>query len=157
MDRTLIEKYANQADVLTRWTSGLSPAELTGFPVPGTWSIQQLVMHMLDSDLIATHRMRRIAAEEMPLLISYDETLFAKNLDYQHADVKLACDLFALNRKFTSAFLRQLPEASFARAGVHNQRGKVTIADFVQIYVHHVEHHEPFLIEKRRVLGKPMR
>ena len=36
------------------------------FPVPGKWSVQQLVMHMLDSDLVAGERMKRIIAEPRP-------------------------------------------------------------------------------------------
>ena len=31
---------------------GLDRADLLAFPVPGTWSIQQIVLHMMDSDLI---------------------------------------------------------------------------------------------------------
>ena len=30
---------------------------MLAFPIPGTWSIQQIIMHLMDSDLIASDRM----------------------------------------------------------------------------------------------------
>jgi uncharacterized damage-inducible protein DinB len=156
MNPATIDQYERQADILTRWTAGLTDADLDAFPVPGTWSIRQLVTHMLDSDHVATHRMRRIAAEDLPLLVSYDETRFSQLPATMAGGVKLAADLFALNRRWTAAFLRALPAEAFARVGIHTQRGKVTIADFVPLYVGHITHHEPFLVAKRKALGKPL-
>lgn len=154
MDRTMIERYAAGARVPLQWIEGLSREELNATPVAGKWSVQQVVLHVLDSDLIATHRMRRMVAEENPLLLAYDETLFAVNLFYERMEARRACELFALNREFTVEMLRMLPDAAFERTGVHNQRGKITLAQTVESYVRHVEHHGGFVAEKRRVLGK---
>src|SRR5258707_4912288 len=52
MDRTLIERYVAGATVPAGAIRGLSTQELNAFPVPGTWSIQQVVLHLMDSDLI---------------------------------------------------------------------------------------------------------
>ena len=151
-----IDAYERQADVLARWTAGLTDADLDAHPVPGTWSVRQLVTHMLDSDLIATHRMRRIAAEDLPLLVSYDETRFGQTPATNAGGVKMAAELFALNRRWTAAFLRALPPEAFARAGIHTQRGTITLGETVPRYVDHVTHHESFLLAKRKALGKPL-
>lgn len=152
----LIEHYARQARRPAQWIEGLTPPALLALPVPGTWSIQQLVVHVLDSDLIATHRMRRIIAEENPLLIGYNETLFARNLRYEKANLKTVCDLFELNRRFTADTLRQLPDEVFGRTGVHNERGKVSLEQMLTMYIGHVDHHEKFLKDKRKALGQPL-
>lgn len=157
MDRSLIDRYEAQGHELKHWVDGLTDHELDAFPVPGTWSIRQLVVHMLDSDQIATHRMRRIAAEEKPLLVGYDETAFSKVPAINAGSVEDVAELFALNRRWTADFLRALPDAAFERVGVHTQRGLVTISQFVAIYVQHVEHHRKFLHDKREKLGKPNR
>lgn len=151
-----IERFAAGASTPATWIRGLSSADLSAFPVPGTWSIQQLVHHVLDSDLIAAHRMKRIIAEESPLLIGYDETLFAKRLGYERMDVGAACECFRLNRELMAQILRGLPEAAFERSGIHNERGKVTLGEMVEMYVEHLTHHEKFVKEKRGKLGKPM-
>lgn len=156
MSTALIERYSAGSAVLSRSVAGLAPADLDAFPIPGTWSIRQIVVHTLDSDLIATHRLRRIVAEELPLLISYDETLFAKSLRYEDVDIALATRLFTDNRAFTTLLLKGLPAPAWSRVGIHSQRGKITVADIVQMYSDHVDHHIGFIIKKRALLGKPL-
>src|SRR5205085_2492073 len=96
--------------------------------------------HVLDSDLIASHRMKRIVAENAPLLISYDETLFAQKLGYEKMDAALACDLFRLNRELTAQMLRAQPEAAFDRFGIHSQSGKMTLRQCIEQYIKHLDH-----------------
>jgi uncharacterized damage-inducible protein DinB len=156
MDRTLIEKYVAAATAPAGAIRGLSAQELNSFPVPGTWSIQQVIFHLMDSDLIASDRVKRVIAEESPPLLAYDETAFSKKLYYEELDPALACEIFRLNRQMTGAILRKLPDAAFARAGMHSERGRETLEDLVRIYINHVDHHMKFVKEKRRVLGKPL-
>jgi hypothetical protein len=157
MDRTLIERYAAGASVPAEAIRGLTAAELNAFPVPGTWSIQQIIVHLLDSDLVGSDRMKRVAAEnDPPQLIGYDETAFAKNLHYEKIDPTQACDTFRLNRLLTATVLRNLPESTFERHGMHSERGKETLAQLVKIYVDHLDHHMKFIREKRKLLGKPL-
>src|SRR6516225_2714875 len=132
MNRSLIERYAAGAAVPGEAIRGLTTAELNAFPIPGTWSIQQIVMHLMDSDLIGADRMKRIAAENMPQLIGYDETAFAKNLSYEKLDPVQACEVFRLNRLLTATVLRNLPDAAFARHGMHSERGRETLEELVE-------------------------
>lgn len=156
MDRALIERYIAGADVPAQAIRGLSKAELNAFPVPGTWSIQQIVLHLMDSDLIASDRMKRVAAEDRPTLIGYNETAFAKNLPYAELDAALACDIFAKNRRLTGEILRRLPDEAFQRTGLHNETGEITLAYLVENYTKHVDHHMQFVRKKRELLGKPL-
>jgi uncharacterized damage-inducible protein DinB len=151
-----INDYESGSTRPARWLQGLSPSEIDSHPIPNTWSIREVAVHILDSDLAATHRMRRIASEDTPLLIAYDETAFAKNLRYDAANLTLVTDLFAMHRTFTAGWLRTLPTEAFARVGIHNQRGKVSLAEMIDMYVNHLAHHEKFVVAKRAALGKPM-
>ena len=155
MDRTLIERYIAGAAVPAGALRGLTPQDLNAFPVSGTWSIQQVILHLMDSDLIGADRMKRVIAEESPTLLAYDETAFSKRLYYETLDPALACELFRLNRLLTGAILRKLPDETFARAGTHSERGRETLADLVEGYTDHLDHHMKFIKEKRRALGKP--
>jgi hypothetical protein len=156
MDRKLIERYAAGATVPAAAIRGLTPQELNAFPVPNTWSIQQIILHLMDSDLIGSDRMKRVAAEENPSLLAYDETAFTKRLSYESLDPEMACEIFRLNRLMTTAVLQKLPDEAFARAGMHSERGRETLADLVEGYAHHLDHHMKFLKDKRRALGKPL-
>jgi len=154
--RKLIEQYSAGAGRLAPSIAGLSKAELNAFPVPGTWSIQQIVLHMMDSDLIASDRMKRVAVEDNPTLMGYDETAFGLGLFYDQLDTGMACDVFEKNRLLTAEILRRLSEPTFARTGNHSERGRVSLTDLIETYVGHLDHHLKFIYEKRRLLGKPI-
>jgi uncharacterized damage-inducible protein DinB len=156
VDRELIEKYAAGGDVPARVIKGLSREQLLAFPVPGTWSIQQIILHLMDSDLIAADRMKRVAAEDHPTLIGYNETAFAKNLAYEEVSAQDAAEIFRLNRQMTAELMRRLPDAAFKRTGFHNERGEVTLEQLLETYTGHLDHHVKFIKEKRKLLGKPL-
>ncbi|MBL8745575.1 MAG: DinB family protein [Phycisphaerae bacterium] len=155
-----IERFAAGAELLHRVIDGLTDAELNAPPPkgsPGTWTLKQIVVHTMDSDLIGAHRMKRIIAEEKPpLLIGYDETAFAVGLFYEQMDARLAADLYRANRLMLVEILRRLPEEAFSRWGVHNESGRVVLGGLVTGYADHAEHHVRFAREKRRLMGRPM-
>ena len=149
----LIDRYAADAPKLRQSIAGLSPAQLRAFPVPGTWSIQQIVLHLMDSDLIGADRMKRVAVEKRPpTIIGYDETAFAEGLSYQELDPHTACDVFEKNRQLTAEMLRRLPPSAFQRTGHHNEHGEMTLAELLQNYIEHFEHHLKFIDKKRAMV-----
>jgi len=155
--KTEIDRYEAGASDLHRWIDGLSPADLDAHPVANTWSMRQLVVHMLDSDLAYGHRMRKITAEQKPLLMGYDETAWSSVPAMQVGDLKVVASLFEAHRQWVAAFLHALPEDAWQREGVHSERGIVTISKLIGNMIGHVTHHEPFVVAKRAALGKPMR
>ena len=156
MDRKLIDEFAARADVPARAIKGLTPKELNSHPVPGTWSIQQIIVHLMDSHLIGSDRMKRMIAEDNPTIIAYDETQFSKNLHYDKLDAGMAAEAFRINQLLTAELLRHLPDAAFERAGMHSERGRITVGTLVKDYTGHVDHHMKFLRQKRTALGKPL-
>ena len=155
MDRNKIDRYAGGAHALRSSIAGLSEGERLAHPVAGTWSIQQIVNHTVESDLIATDRMRRIAAMERPLLVGYDETACAELPSVAAYDPDALCTLFEVNRSLTAALLRSLPDSAFERVGVHTESGLVALGEMVDRYVEHLAHHLRFIDQKRALLGKP--
>jgi uncharacterized damage-inducible protein DinB len=152
----LVERFVAGGPELARSIAGLSRMELNAFPVAGTWSIQQIVLHMLDSDLIGCDRMKRVIAEDKPLLIGYNETQFGQRLFYEELETELACGIFTDNRRLTGEILRRVPAETWKRIGIHSEKGAVTLLDLVEGYIEHWEHHRKFIHYKRGLLGKPL-
>jgi hypothetical protein len=154
MDHTpLISRYESGTTAPARAITGLSREQLFAFPVPNTWSTHQVILHLMDSDLIASERMKRIIAMDCPLILAYDETLFTQRLCYDKLDAHEACTLFELNRRMTAALLRALPPESWQRTGVHSERGLETLEHLVEGYCDHLDHHLKFIAAKRQALG----
>ena len=149
MDRSRIEAYASGGKTLKSAYQGLSRDQLFKIPIPNTWSLHQIAIHMLDSDLIASDRMKRIACMDKPLLVGYDETGFSKLPGSEELDALEAIDLFDRNRQMTATILRRLPDSAFERFGIHNEIGKVTLAEMVDKYIDHLDGHLVWVNKKR--------
>ena len=94
--------------------------------MPGTWSIQQIVIHMMDSDLIGADRMKRVAAEDrVPTLSATTNGLCRNHCSIDELDPQAACEVFEKNRRMTAEVLKRLPEAAFERDG-RSQRARAS-------------------------------
>lgn len=155
-DRSIIDTYAIGGELLRASIAGLTPEDMLAYPVPGTWSIQEIVIHLQDSDLVGIHRMQRLAAENNPLVIGYDETKLVQTLRCDLQSIEDAVMIFDLARKQFSRVLRALPDEAFERAGVHNEVGVIKLGVQVKKYHEHLLHHLKFVKDKRRLLGKPL-
>src|SRR5271166_2782531 len=99
MNRDLITSFAAGGDILRRAVEGLSPADLRAHPGPGEWSIQELVIHVVDSDAIAIDRMKRILTEDNPPLLYADETAYVDRLLPSEQSLEEALTLFDVGRR----------------------------------------------------------
>lgn len=149
----LIDRFETGGPLLAYSISSLSPEQEAERPGPGAWSIAELVVHMLDSDLVAADRIKRVIAEDEPTLQDYDENAWLARLGYSNLPIEEAVSMFVANRRWIARILRSLPEADFARAGNHTVKGRMTLAELVRTYVGHLDHHLKFLYAKRGNLG----
>lgn len=152
MDRSLIDEYVAGGEKLKSAYAGLTRDQLMAHPVPNTWSLHQIAVHMMDSDLIGSDRMKRIACMDKPLLIGYDETGFSNLPGSDDIDAFEAIDIFARNRALTGKVLYKLPSESFQRYGIHSEKGKVTLEEMVKGYIQHLEGHLQWVAKKRAMV-----
>jgi uncharacterized damage-inducible protein DinB len=156
MNRDLIETYAAGGQILRKAVEGLSSENLLARPGPGNWSIQELVIHLADSDEIAVDRMKRIVTEDNPTLLYADETAYVERLFHDQQSLDDALTLFEVGRRQWSRVLRLLPDEAFSRQGTHNRKGIVTLGGMIEGYSKHLDHHLTFLKAKRQRLRKPL-
>ncbi len=150
-----IDAYLDGPAQLRPMVSDLSPQQLEARPVQGKWSTLEVVCHLVDSEQAWCHRMKRVIAEDKPLLIGYDESRFTASLGYHQHDLKSELALLEGMRLQMALILRGLPESAWVRTGVHSERGLITLEEMLEAEVDHVYHHIRHIIEKRRALGLP--
>ena len=150
----MIDEYAAGGARLREAVAGLTSEQLNAFPVPGTWSMQQICVHLLHSDLFAVGRMCQIVAEDVPLLMDWNENTFVARLRYETLPIEDVLTCFDTMRRTMAATLRQLKDEDFARYGVHSKKGKMTLEDILLTYTNHLSHHLEYLKTKRELLTK---
>jgi hypothetical protein len=118
------------------------PAEArTWRPSEGEWSAQEVILHCADAETYAAIRIRLLLAEEEPLIVGYDENVWARRFDYLAADPELALRLVEAARAHTSATLARMPDEAWGRMGRHSHSGPYGTDDWLRIYAEHLEVH----------------
>ena len=148
-----IDAYLAGPAQLRRVVADLNSQQLKARPITDKWSILEVVCHLVDSEQAWCHRMKRVIVEERPLLIGYDESRFTASLGYNEHDLTAELALLEGMRLQMAQILRTLPEALWARTGVHSEQGLITLEEMLQAEVEHIPHHISTIIEKRRVMG----
>ena len=149
----MVDAYLDGPTQLRQAIAGMSHEHLLARPIPGRWSTLEVICHLTDSEQAWCHRLKRVIAEERPLIVGYDESRFTAALHYESSDPAVELDLLESMRRQMARILRRIPEGAWSRVGVHNERGLVSLEEMVVIETEHVTHHLNHVIEKRRALG----
>lgn len=104
-------------------TSGLSGELLDRRPVPGEWSVAQLLGHLWDGEIAYSFRARLILAQDTPPLVGYDQDAWA---NLPHPPFAELLNAFAALRSANLVLIRQTPEALWDRTGHHEERGPMS-------------------------------
>jgi hypothetical protein len=138
--RALIEQYKDGHRVVTEALREVSDAELDARPGPNEWTAREIVHHLADSEMTSAIRLRRLLAEDRPLIGGYDEVEFARRLYY---DRPIAASLEAVKaaRRTTAEILERLSEAEWTREGTHSESGRYTVETWLEIYAAHAHDH----------------
>ena len=135
--------------------AGAESAAQAVLPAEGsddTWNANQVLGHLCDSARYWGARMFRIAREDEPLLpgIDQDALMIAFAHRYRALDELLAT--LRLVSGGNIALLRNLPPEAWQRAGTHEERGRMTLRELVEVEADHELVH---LRQIREALGLP--
>lgn len=110
-------------------------------PAQDKWSAHEVVVHCADSEAYGHTRIRMMLAEPKPLIVAYDENVWARIFDYHAHDPELAFRTIEAVHANTLPCLRRLPDSAFGKVGTHSVSGTYTDADWFRIYAEHLEVH----------------
>jgi uncharacterized damage-inducible protein DinB len=152
-----IEAYAQGGEAMRRAVEGLSREQLLWRPPAeagvGLWSVQQVVIHMMDSDLIWTARLKQIIAEDNPRCLGYNQERFAAGLFCDEQSAEDAATIFMLNRRNFARVLRNLTPEAWDRTGQHAERGEIRLGPCIDMMTWHAGRHIAFIDRKRAQQG----
>ncbi|MDE3166153.1 MAG: DinB family protein [Acidobacteriota bacterium] len=138
---TLLERFRRGPEVLAVVLTGVY-GDAEDFTIaPGKWSVRQILAHLADTELVMAVRIRLVAAEENPPLTPFDQDAWARNLDYSKRKPKQSLETMRRLRAESYEQIKDLPEAAFARQGMHTERGPLTLGRIVELCANHVESH----------------
>jgi hypothetical protein len=137
----LIARYREGPRRVREALEGITDAELDVRPAPEAWTVREVVHHLPDSEMTSAIRLRRLLAEDAPVLGGYDEEQFARTLRYADRPIESALELFDLVRRVTAEILERMTEREWAREGTHGESGRYSCETWLEIYAAHAHDH----------------
>src|SRR5438445_10044954 len=136
-----LERFRRGAEVLATVLTGAAGEEVDYTPAPDKWTIRQIMAHLADAELVGAHRLRLVIAENNPTLTAFDQDAWTKNLDYGRRKPTQSLETFRRLRAENYELLKELPESTFDRAGMHTESGRRTLPSLPEGYADHAESH----------------
>ena len=156
----LIARYRDGHRVVLEVLAGVTEDELDAQPAaPDDWTARMVVHHLADSEMMSAMRLRRLIADEHPVIEGYDEPRFARRLFYDDRPIEPALAALGAARATSLQILERLGEDQWAREGVHTESGRYGVEDWLRIYAAHAQDHADQIgravAERRRAAGGP--
>jgi DinB superfamily len=136
----LIEQYEQGYDEVVAALEGAGERDLDAQEAPGEWSPREVVHHLGDSEMRSALRLRRLIAEDEPLIIGYDQEEYARRL-YYNRPIEASLAAFKYARESTAEILRLLTEEEWLRAGTHSEYGEFSVYIWLDYYANHAHDH----------------
>ena len=123
-------------------------------PIPGRWSIREVVCHLADAEIIYADRMKRVLAETNPTFFDADPDQFRQALSDKNRSVDAELSVVESVRRHMLPILRAVDEDGLHRTGVHSLDGPMTLHTLLQRITNHIPHHVRFIEEKIAALTR---
>ena len=120
---------------------GLSPKKLSTRPNPGKWSIQEIINHLTETEMVMCCRARWIAFEDKPTLVPFDQEKWAKGWAREKEPVAATLERLRILRKSHLRLFKSVPKADFKRTGFHPERGVVSLKEQLETVAGHDLNH----------------
>jgi hypothetical protein len=150
MDRqALLERFRTGFQDVVDSLDRITPEELDRQPPGSDWTARQVAHHLADSETTAYIRLRRLIAEDNPLLPDYDEEAFARRLHYDRP-IEPSIEVLGAVRAASLQLLESLTPAEWERSGTHSVAGPYSVDAWLSTYAAHSHDHADQIRRARR-------
>jgi len=147
---TRLDHYAAGADAVDAALGGASDDDLDRRPPSGEWTAREIVHHLADSESMAYIRLRRLVAEDDPIIHGYDEPEWARRLHYDRP-IEASLAVVRAVRAASHELLSALTDDEWERSGTHSEYDDSYSVDrWLGIYAKHSHEHADQIVRARR-------
>ncbi len=147
--RPLLDRYRDGFGAVEDALAGITEDELDRPGPEGGWSARQVAHHLADSEARAFVRLRRLIAEDEPVILGYDEPEYARRLHYDRA-IDSSVGVVKAVRAASLELLESLTDEEWERRGTHSESGAYSVDDWLRIYAGHSHDHAAQIREARQ-------
>jgi hypothetical protein len=145
---------AATAKKIERLIKGVPTRKLRKRPAPNKWSVNEILAHLADVEIVVGFRMRLILGAPGTPTAAFDQDSWVTSLHYDKRDPRKSVEQFRVAREANLALLKSLTPEQWKHYGMHAERGQETIEHTVRMLaghdLNHLQQIERILSDKRK-------
>jgi len=140
--KTFLEEAESNPRQIAAAVSGLPDKVLRYKPVPGKWSILEVLGHVADIEIVYAHRLRQMLADSQPTIAHIDQNAWAQHLGYLETPAPELIAVYGLIRLHTLRLLRRLKPGDLEKGAFHPELDRqFTVAELIERIAKHGASH----------------
>lgn len=136
-DRDPVSYLEELPGAVRAMVAGVDPQLLRTPEAPNKWSVKDVLVHLLDSEVVYGYRMRFIVAQPEGTIAGYDQERWLRALRYRDAQVDPALEALTALRHWNLTWIRTLNDDEKARWGTHSERGVENVGHIIRLLAAH--------------------
>ena len=137
--KALIQQYRDGHSAVVAALRGLNDEDLDR-SASDEWTPRMIAHHLADSEMTSAIRLRRLIAEDHPVIDGYDEVEFAKRLTSDRP-IEPSLEAMRWARESTAQILERLTDDDWQRTGTHSESGPYSVERWLTVYANHGHDH----------------
>jgi len=142
---------AETAKKVDHLIKGVPTAKLRKRPASEKWSVNEIIAHLADGEIVGGFRMRFILGSPGSPVVAYDQDQWVTSGHYEQRDPRKSLEQFRVLREANLALLQLLKPEQWKHYGIHSERGQESIEHIVRMFAGHDINH---LRQVEKILGR---
>lgn len=147
-DGDCFSQLESQIGELESFFASVTEAQASTLHPPYTWTIKQVVGHLIDAERIFADRLHRFSCGDPQPQPGMEQDPYVANQDYESPSLKVLLDELLYCRKANLLLIRRLKPSAWDNRGIASGN-PFTVRALIWILIGHIRHHME--IVKRRL------
>lgn len=148
-DGNVVDQLENQITDLRDVLGSVSSDVANEIHAPYTWTIKQVIGHLIDAEKIFGSRLHRFGCGDLQSVPGMDHIPYVSKMNYDQIPLASLVDELVSTRRSNLAFVKRLPPTAWDNSGAADDN-MISVRALIYILVGHINHHLK-IIRKRVV------
>jgi hypothetical protein len=116
---------------------GLEEDLLSRHPIPGAWSVKEILGHLGDSEGVYGYRLRMMLSHDRPAIAGYDQDAMVAGMAHNGRPISMLLEEFRRLRGLNVDLYLRTKGPVWERVGLHSERGEESVGLSISLLAGH--------------------
>ncbi|MCW3792937.1 DinB family protein [Paenibacillus sp. LS1] len=138
---SIISAYVDAYDEIEQEIAGLTEQQLKWKSSPSTWSVTEVLAHLVDHSIVVSFRIREILAGSTVTLPAFAQDAWVAGQKANEEQISRLVTIAHSLVQYNAGLLERLDDEEWSKTGINFKGETVSLSAIIPAFVAHVENH----------------